>query len=383
MARIVFGSYMVRYPLGGMMSYVLQYLVGFQRLGHDVWLVERAGYPDSCFHPLRGTMSDDCAYGTATVHRLLGRFGLEGRWCFVDAGGRYHGASRSRIREVFRSADLFVDMGTHGAWMEEAAECGARVLIDGEPGYNQIRMESGRAAGEAWEAFSGYDAYYTNGMNVGTAASTAPTGGREWRHIFHPVATELFPPLPPAADAAVTTVMNWRSHDPVRFQGREYGQKDVEFARFLALPRRVDQPLEVAVAGAVPEAELRSAGWRLRDAHRVTVSYDAFVGYLRSSLAEFTVCKNVFVEMRTGWFSDRSAAYLALGRPVIMQDTGFSDHLPTGEGLFAVPDVEGAAEAIRRVAAEPDRHGRAARRIAEEHLDARIVLGRFLSQLGV
>src|SRR6266702_3993325 len=145
MARIVVGSYMVRYPLGGMISYVLQYLRGFQRLGHEVYFVEKAGYSDACYDPVRNVMSDDCTYGARTVNAVLERFGLEERWCFVDAHEQYFGLSRGQIEGVFKTADVFLDMGTHGAWLGEATH-GVRVLLDGEPGFTQMKMEKRLAA---------------------------------------------------------------------------------------------------------------------------------------------------------------------------------------------------------------------------------------------
>jgi hypothetical protein len=190
--------------------------------------------------------------------------------------------------------------------------------------------------------------------------------------------------VPAPADAPFTTVMNWRAHSTIRFGGQDFGQKDVEFARFLDLPARTAVPLEMAVAGDdVPADALRSKGWCLRSAHALTMSVESFQGYLRASRGEFSVCKNVFVATRSGWFSDRSAAYLASGRPVVMQDTGFSAHLPCGEGLFAVATVEEAAAALDEVAGNYLRHSRAARAIAEEHLAASTVLKRFLNELGV
>jgi hypothetical protein len=133
MARIAVGSYMVRYPLGGMMSYVLQYLLGFSRLGHDVYFAEKARYAGSCYDPSVDTMGDDCTYGVSAVKALLEKFDLGNRWCFVDANGRYFGLSRKRIEDVFRTADLFVDVGTHGPWLPDAT-AGVRVLLEGEPG---------------------------------------------------------------------------------------------------------------------------------------------------------------------------------------------------------------------------------------------------------
>ena len=381
MARIVLGSYMVRYPLGGMMSYVLQYLLGFHRRGHDVWFVERARYADECFDPAQGAMSDDPSYGTEAVDRLLRRFGLGERWCFTDISGRYHGRSRTEIEDAFRTADLFIDMGTHGAWSDEARGAGLTVLLDGEPGYNQMRMERGGAAGELRGA---YDRYYTAGLNVGSEVSSAPTAGLTWGHLLHPVVPELFESGDPGLGAPMTTVMNWTSHAPVEHEGVTYGQKDVEFAKFAALPTEVRAPMELAVAGPdVPRQKLEALGWTVRDAHSVTASFDSFREYVAGSLGEFSVCKNVFVETRSGWFSDRSAAYLAAGRPVVLQETGFSDHLPVGRGLFAVETREEAVEAVERISREWRVQSDAAADIAREHLDARVVLGRFLTDLGV
>jgi hypothetical protein len=379
MARIVLGSYMVRYPMGGMMSYVLQYLLGFQRLGHDVYFVEKAGYPNSCFDPSRRVMSDDCTYGTRAVDRLLARFGLHERWCFVDARDNYHGLSRAKVEDVFKTAELFVDMGTHGAWAEEATG-GLRVLIDGEPGFTQIKMEKRRRTGERLPP---YDLYYTVGSNVAAGQSTAPSGDRAWRHLWHPVVVDLASGPPGHTALPFTTVMNWQSHNRIEFNGTVYGQKDVEFEHFIDLPRRTAGRLELAVSGHIPEQRLLDAGWTLRSAHEVTTTFDSFNRYIEASCGEFTVCKHVFVAANTGWFSDRSAAYLARGRPVVIEETGFSSHLPSGEGLLAVRNVSEAADAIDRVLCDYHRHARRAREIALEHLDASKVLGRFLQQLNI
>jgi hypothetical protein len=381
-AQVVLGSYMVRYPLGGMISWVLQYLTGFDRLGHDVYFVEKADYPDACYDPSREVVGDDCTYGVEVLQAQLDRLGLGDRWCFVDVHGKYHGLSREHVEGVFRSADVFVDMGTHGSWLDEAAPCGLRVLIDGEPGFTQIKMANRQAHGEPLPE---YDAYYTTGRNVGTTASHAPTAGRTWRPIFHPVDTRLVTRAPePPRRAPFTTVMNWRSHAPIQFRGTVYGQKDREFAKFIGVPRATEAPLELAVSGHdVPHDRLAAAGWSLRNGPRATRSVAAFYDYLRASRGELGVCKEVFVSLRTGWFSDRSAAYLACGRPVLLQETGYSDHLPTGEGLFAVETADDAAGAIEEINRDYARHARRAREIATEFLDASKVLTELLRDLGI
>jgi hypothetical protein len=265
MARIVVNTYMVRYPLGGNLSWALQWVIGLERLGHDVYIVEKGDYPNACFDLPRGLMTDDCTYGVATVRALLTRFGLQDSWCYVDANGGYHGLSRQRVEALVSSADLFLDMGAHGlgmegTWLHEAANAGLRVLVATEPGLTQMRMELKLAAGEALPQ---YDVYYTTGLNVGTAASPAPTAGRHWRTIVDPVVVDLFACHPRPPRAAFSTVMNWQSMPPVIFDGVRYGQKDLELPKFIDLPRRTRVPLELAIAGKnAPIEQLRAAGWR-------------------------------------------------------------------------------------------------------------------------
>lgn len=385
MARIVVASHLVRYPVGGYFSWTLQWLLGFSRLGHDVYLVEKAGWANACFDPSRGIQSDDCSYGTAALNDFLARFSLQDRWCYLDAAGQYHGMSGERAREILSSADLFVDMttdffcGAESTWMAEAARCGRRIIIDGEAGYFQMKLENALAGGET---FVEYDRYYTVGLNIGSCA--APTAGLEWHPIVDPVVLDVFPVAPPPPEAPFTTVMSWQAHHPIEFGGKVYGQKDVEFAKFMDLPRRSQVPMEIAVAGKnVPHDQLALHGWRVQDSHAVTVTFDAFADYIRASRGEFTVCKNVFVATQCGWFSDRSAAYLASGRPVVMQDTGFSRHLPTGRGLFAVNTADEAATALEEIVANYERQSAWAREFAAEWLSADKVLPRLLSDLGI
>jgi glycosyltransferase involved in cell wall biosynthesis len=380
MARLIVSTYMVRYPLGGGLWWALQWIGGLEDLGHQVFVVEKANYPNACFDPAKRIMTDDPSYGLNTVSALLKDAGLADRLCFVDYLGQYHGMSRPAVETILRSADVLIDIGNHGAWLPEAGSC-SRVLVDGEPGYSQMKLASAEAAGTAVPQ---YDYYFTNGANIGTPRCDAPAAGRSWRHVFNPVITHRVRPRPPPERAPFTTVMNWQSHEPLPFGGRTYRQKDAEFEKFMRLPREIHVPIEVAVAGLTsPIAALQENGWRIADAHAVTASIDSFRRYIDTSAGEFSVCKNVFVATGCGWFSDRSAAYLAHGRPVVIQDTGIREHLPCGNGLFAVGSTEEAAEAINRITADYRRHSAAARRLAEEHLDTRVVLKRFLAQIGV
>jgi hypothetical protein len=387
MARIVVGSYVACYPVGGFLSWTLQWLLGFQRLGHDVYLVEKCGsWPDPCFDPPSGRMGEDCSVGINAVGALLERFDLRDRFCFVDRGRSYHGMSRERVESLFKSADLFVDISgglflpLEDTWLPEAEAC-RRVCVDGEPGYSQMRMQARLVEGASLPA---YDLHYTVGWNVGTARSSSPTVGRSWRHVFDPVNVDLYSPTAPPRDAPFSTIMAWQSHKAIVFNGRTYGQKDVEFAKFKDLPRLTRTPLEIAVHGRdIPLDDLRQLGWIVRGSHSATASFDAFTNYIQQSRGEFAVCKHVFVETQSGWFSDRSAVYLANARPVVMQDTGFGAHLPCGAGLFAVQSAGEAAAAIEEINSDYTRHAAAALNIAREYLDAPKVLRTFLDQIGI
>jgi hypothetical protein len=168
------------------------------------------------------------------------------------------------------------------------------------------------------------------------------------------------------------------------YQGRTYGNKDLEFERFEKLPQLTNVPLEVAVSGRdVPWERLARAGWRARNANEISTSFESYAAYVRRSRGEFTVAKHCFVETNCGWFGDRAAVFLASGRPVVMQDTGWAEHLPCGEGLFAVRTVEEAAAALDEVERDYARHSRRAREIAEEFLDSEKVFRGLLSELGV
>jgi hypothetical protein len=370
------------------LSWTLNWLLGFHRLGHEVYLVEKSGsWRNGCFDVSAGVMSDDCSFGVAAVQQLLERHDLRDRFCFVNWAGTYHGLPRGQMQELFRSADLFVDISggvvhpVEETWLSEAAGARLRVCVDGEPGYTQMKMETTAAKGLT---LAEYDHYYTVGGNLSTDKSTAPTAGKQWRATFDPVNPDLLRILPPPPDAPFTTVMAWQSHKPVVYGGNTYGQKDVEFAKFIGLPRLTSAAMEIAVAGQnVPRERLRALNWRVRDSHTATSTYDRFVEYIQASRGEFTVCKNVFVATNTGWFSDRSAVYLASGRPVVMQETGFSDWLPCGLGLFAVKTADEAAQAIDVIQCDFDRQSRAAREIACEYLSAPKVVAKILRDVGL
>jgi len=366
--RVVLATYMTRYPLGGMLSWAMQHIVGLKQLGCDLTIVERANYTNACFDIQSGRVSDDPVRGLEIVRELLKPYGLEDSYVFRDVHDQYHGMTEKALIEKINSADIFIDIGNHGAWLDLAHVIGRRVLIDGEPGFTQIRMKLEPSRLKHVDQFTHH---FSNGLLLHTASHRAPDTGHTWLPFPNPVSTHLFEDVsPPPKDAPWTTIMNWQAHKPQIYKGKVYGQKAQSFEQFESLPALTQAPIEVAVSGDAPIERLSQLGWRINDAQAVTRSVRDYYQYIHCSVGEFSITKHVFVEARTGWFSDRSAAYLASGRPVILQDTGFSEVLPVGEGLFAVSKVEEAAAAIDEVIKDYPRHCKIARSIAHEYLDA-------------
>lgn len=388
------GGFLGLLPAGGVTWDYVQYPVGFAGLGHDVfyvedtrlWPVYQAGNADGA----------DCAANVAHLARVMEWFGMAERWAYRDeASGLCFGMSEAMVREVCRTADVFVNVSCSTWLRDEYRGIPVRVLIDSDPMFTQIQHaeQRGFTAGKTGmrEMVAGHTHHFTFGEHIGAPDCRIPECGVEWKPTRQPVCLEHWPAAAPTAPPALfTTLMNWTAGRPLEYGNERWGQKDVEFRRFAGLPRRghgVSLGVAVGQTGGAgepfPADAARRIGWRVLDPDRSAGDWRMYRAFLRGSAGEFSVAKETYVKARTGWFSCRSACYLASGRPVVTQDTGWSAYLPTGAGLFAFEDLPGAAAALERAAAEPVRQGRAARRIAEEFFDSRRVLGDLLTRVGV
>ena len=378
----IYAGYTVRYPLGGRLAAELQNIAGLQRLGYDVVFVEESGSSwEPCYDPVRNVMTRDAGHGLRVLQEALRPLGLADRWCYVDSERQYHGLPAAELRALCRQATLLFSLaGT--TWLEEFAECRTRVFVDSDPGFTQFAMA---AATKPLRSCSGYanpfdyQRHFTYGPRIGRPDCPIPTLGLTWEPTRPPVVLDQFPYRFTPAAKCFTTVMSWSSRKPIVYQGEEYGQKNVEFMRIINLPRRVGPVFEVAVAAAkAPLDQFRAAGWRLVDPLQVTATVGSYRDYIEQSRGEFSVAVNLCVKSRNGWFSERTAKYLAAGKPAIVQDTGFPEFLPCGEGLFAFQTEDDAVAAVEKINADYERHCRAARRIAEEYFDSDKVLGDLL-----
>ncbi len=366
--KILCSGHLVRHPLGGHSWHHLQYLVGFHRLGHDVTFFEHYGWPNSCYDPARNVMTPDPGYGVAYLLKLLQPYGLDRRWCYIAEDGNAYGISRERLAQLCRECDIYLNLSNIN-WIPELEKCRCRVLIDTDPVFTQI------GAHGLGGPFSRYDALFTYGENVHQPGCDMPTAGFRWLPTRQPVVLDLWRVEPGNFSSTFTTVMSWSPLGDQRYEGRFFGQKEREFEPFFSLPREAGEPMEVAVK--VPTEvwkRMTDGGWRVVDPVQITRDPTSYQLYLAASKAEFSVAKHGYVTTRCGWFSDRSSAYLASGRPVVVQETGFSDQIPAGEGILSFSTPEQARAQIEDVTGRYEFHCRAARAIAEEYFDARKVL---------
>lgn len=384
-ARIVVWGLLATYPFGGMSWQVLQHLEGFRRLGFDVWYVEDSDR--IVCDPVTYWPSTDVSANVAFLARQMERIGLGDRWVFraPHPGRELFGADAARLRRLYREADAVFNLCGAQEPRPEHETISCRVYLQTDPVVEQVAVTSGHA--NIIRELDAYQHLFTYAENLGHGDCTIPAHRYRWHPTRPPVCVDWWETTgPPATDAPLTTIGNWRHGDKdLDWQGKRYRwSKDEQFLRFRRVPARAAVPVELAL-GAIGEhdkAKMRSHGWRVVPSAGLA-DPDAYRRYIRASRGEFTVAKGQYVHTHSGWFSDRSACYLAAGRPVVTQDTGFSAILPTGVGLLSFETEDEAVEAIRAVASDPARHAVAARDIGFEYFAAERVLAEVCRVVGL
>ena len=378
--RVAIAGGLARHPInaGGCTWAFLQYALGFRELGAEVRYVEHLD-PGDCIDAQWQPAPFATSANAAVFRDALARCGLAGS-LLLRGGDEVIGAPLAELREWVGAADLFVNLSGRCHLHDVMAGARRRVYVDLDPGFTQI-WQAGYGADMN---FAGHDAYVTVGLNVGRPDCPVPTAGLRWHPLLPPVVLSEWQPIAERRDC-YTTVADWRGYSPIEWQGVWYKQKADEFMRIVDLPGRVPVPLELCLAihpdePALPQ--LRSEGWRMADPAVEAADLDVYRRYIRSSRGEFSVAKHGYVVGHTGWVSDRTACYLAAGRPAVVQDTGAGRDLPLGDGLLTFTDGAGAAAALAAVESDYAHHASAARALAAEHFDARKVLSRLLDVAG-
>jgi hypothetical protein len=384
--RAVVTGMIATYPVGGVVWDYGQYALGLERLGWDVYYLEDTGW--QAYDPDKGEYGDDYAYGVRFLAQSLAALSptLAQRWHVRDMHGRAYGVEAVEFARVVADADLFLNVSGGTLLRDAYMACPRKVLIDSDPGWNQFVNFPKWDAQPGWQGSHGYrahDHFFTYAERMGAPDCALPTMGLAWHPTRPPVVMDCWQPQPPAE--TWTTVMTWDNfRKPIEHGGRTYGTQERAGAKVEALPPQVPARLEIAAGGlTAPRDRWRALGWSVVDSHGVSRTPEEYRGYIQRSRGEFSVAKNVYVDTRCGWFSCRSVCYLAAGRPVVVQDTGFSELLPTGRGLLAFSDLTSAAEAVRAVEADYAAHARAAREIAATHFSSEAVLGDLLKKIGL
>lgn len=379
--KILVGGAFARVPgQGGLVWMVLQYVLGLRRLGHEVLLLEPLAASDL----LPAGSSLAASANAAYFRRVVGDFGLGGAAALVLADSdQTVGVGWDCLRSRAAEADLVVDIAGGLAGFSFLEGVPARLYLDVDPGFTQL-----------WHAvegidmrFAGHTHFATVGLTFETSEPPVPRCGIDWIATPPPVVLDEWPFANGLERESLTTVANWRGYGSIEANGRLYGQKAHSVRRFIDLPRRAGPRFELALAIHPEEFSdleaLAANGWRLTDPRSVSGSPAAYRRYVQGSRGELGIAKSGYVEARCGWFSDRSVCYLASGRPVIAQETGFSDALPVGAGLFAFETAEDVEEALEELARDYEGQRRAARAVAEEHFGSDGVLRRLLERVEV
>ena len=380
---IVVGGYIVAYPLGGMTWHHLNYLLGLHELGHEVWFLEDSDSYSYPYNPTTWQSSADSTYGRNYLERTFAEYGLPVHYCYYSQfEDKHYGLSREALADLLRRADLFSSVSGITPMRPDRPRPHKTAVIDTDPVFTQLRMTTDPKFVEYYRQF---DSVATFGRLIGTPASPLPTHGFDWIGTNQPIALRHWPVVPPTT-RAFTTIGKWE-HSTDRnfeFNGKRYqSSKGVEWMKMIDLPERVKWEMTMgmlAMPGATAE-NFGKHGWKFVNPEQATLSCRSFADFLRASNGEFTVAKQIYAGLPSGWFSDRGAAYLASGRPVVTQGSGFDRWLPTGEGLFSIDTVEQAADALNKISADYNRHSTAARRIAGEFFDSNTVLSRLLEKI--
>jgi len=374
---IVVGGYIVGYPLGGMTWHHLNYLAGLVELGHRVTFLEDGAYL-SPFDPVTG-LSGDPTYGIRYLQESLASAGLDipfhYRFGTISAG-----LSIPEMDSAVAHADLFIAVSgiTPIDWYPIPKRS---VAIDTDPVFTQLRMNDDSVLLNYYKSFS---TVATFGRLIGTPACPLPTHCLNWIPTNQPISLTHWPDTVPAS-RNFTTLGKWEhaADRHLEFNGKKYrSSKGVEWMKVRDLPRRVSWPMEMAMAGMpVPTREsFEHARWKIVDPAHASATCAGYQQFIQNSAGEFTVAKEIYAGLPSGWFSDRSAAFLASGRPVVTQASGFDQWLPTGAGLFSFTTCDEAVAALQTIAGDYASHARAARAIAQEYFDSSTVLTALIDQ---
>ena len=386
--RIVVMGFMGSMPIAGVIWQHVHYIVGLRRLGHDVYYIEdSARLP---YNPETFEISNQFDYASQVLARLAREFRFKNRWAFCARylrGRPTAGLSLKKVRQLYREADAILNICGAQELNDDLLACERLLYIESDPSVEQIKID--RGVRSTIDYLQRHHALFTFGENVGTKSFSVPTHAFKWHPTRQPIVTDFWKTthIPPRA-AVFTSIANWSTSGvkDITWRGEKYlWSKSREFLRFVAAPKKAGEIFELAtnIKDAKTRVKFLGNGWRLHSPLQLSVDYWLYRDYIRRSKGEFTVAKDQYVRLNTGWFSDRSGCYLAAGRPVIIQETGFTKNYGGDAGLLTFKSLGEIVGAVKMINADYKRHARAARAIAREIFEAEKVLSSLLDRAGV
>jgi hypothetical protein len=386
--RIVVMGFMGSMPIAGVIWQHIHYVVGLQRLGHDVYYVEdSARLP---YNPETFEVGEEFDYAAKVLERLAREFGFKNRWGFCARylkGNPTAGLPLKKIRQLYQDADAILNICGTQEFNDDLLKSERILYVESDPGVEQIKID--KRVRSTIKYLRRHHALFTFGENVGTKGFPVPMHGFKWLPTRQPIVTDLWKTSrAPAGTAVFTSVANWSTSGlkDITWRGEKYlWSKSREFLRFIAAPKKSGETFELAtdIKDRHVREQFERNGWRLMSPLQLSVDYWLYRDYIRRSKGEFTVAKDQYVRLNTGWFSDRSGCYLAAGRPVIIQETGFSKIYGGDAGLLSFRSLGEIQEAVKTINGDYAKHSRAAREIAREVFEAEKVVGPLLERAGI
>jgi hypothetical protein len=378
---VIVMGFMVYYPLAGVTYQFLHYLLGLRKLGYDVYYLE--DMQAEVYDPQAGAFTADAEANISAMREALEEHGFKERWAYHHPNGEWAGMSSQQVGDLLQRADALLNVTGAHQLREEHMQVPRRLYVESDPFAMQVRVAKGEE--QAIRYLDAHTHHFTFGENLGQPDCTVPMGRYTWLPTRQPVFMDLWQTSEPGGDTW-TTITTWHNKgDGIEWQGnRYYWTKDREFRKFLDLPRRLSARFELATH-VTPEIreELYENGWNVADSVAISRNIETYEGYIKQSRGEFTVARDQYNRPRTGWSSDRSVCYLAAGRPVITQETGFSNHIPVGRGFLSYSTMDDILAALDAVESDYPSHCQAARDIAAAYFNTDVVLSSVMSRAGL
>jgi len=378
--RILVLGYIVRGPIGGMAWHHLQYVLGLSKLGHDVVFLEDSDDYPGCYNPPTGEVNTDPRYGLRFIEDCFKKLNLDGLWAYYDAHtNQWFGKTRAEMFDFFVSTDILLNLSGVNPLREWLLQIPKRTFIDTDPAFTQIRHLTDENAGKL---AAKHNYFFTFGENFGAEDCSIPKDGFDWQPTRQPIVLDSWKITEGKKDAKWTTVMQWDSYRTLQYDGQTFGMKSTSFNEYVDLPKMTEDTFELAIGSAdAPREFLKSKGWKIVNPLVPTRTPWTYQKYIKNSKAEWTIAKHGYSSSRSGWFSERSAGYLASGRPVLTEETGFSQFVESGAGLLSFSSKEEVLAGIEKINSDYLRHCKAAREVAADFFSYKKVFSKLFDSI--